>query len=71
MTRTESQQLVRDAAWRFSCADKMARLTPEDLSALGLAINGLLGWGVAKPARVRHIATIERVILKMDSESLA
>lgn len=71
MTRTESQQLVRDAAWRFSSAEKMARLTPEDLSALGIAISGLLGWGKAKSTKDRHIATIKRVILKMDSESLA
>lgn len=71
MTRTDAQQLVRDAAWRLSYAEKTARLTPQDFGALGMAINGLLGWGVSQQKKTRDADTIRRVIAKMDAAALA
>jgi hypothetical protein len=65
MTRTDRQQLVRDAAWRLNTPERLARLTPENIGALGMAINGILGWG--RPgAWVGDAQALRALIAKMD-----
>ena len=71
MTRTDAQQLVRDAAWRLSSPERVARLSPDDFKTLGMAIHGLLGWGGMKASKDRDAREIRAIIAKMEAPSLA
>ena len=67
LNRTDAQQLVRDAAWRLSQPEKLARLSPLDFRALGMAIHGVLGWGVSASRKDKDAQKIRAVIATMDA----